>query len=67
MMKHASVGNALTQAEWEAEDIHLIDGLPAGQVLMTSIPPSGMCRVLNIYYDPQQGKAIVEYDDEPVS
>jgi hypothetical protein len=30
-----------------------------------SIPPSGKCKILNIYWDPEREKIEVEYDDNP--
>jgi len=65
-LKHASVGDQLTRAEWEGDDLHELNGQPAADVIVTSIPPLGMCRIINIYYDPEQDKAIVQYDDQPV-
>ena len=34
------------------------------QVLST--PPPGMCRVTNIYVDPNSGKLVIKYDETPV-
>ena len=65
-VKHKSVGDGLEQVEWEGVSVHEIDGVPLGDVIITSIPPSGMCRILNIYWDPDVQRAIVEYDDEPI-
>ena len=33
---------------------------------MVSKPPSGKCRVTNLYVDPSTGKVVVEYEDTPV-
>jgi len=65
-VKHKSVGIDLQRAEWEAVDAHELDGKLLSDVIVTSIPVSGMCRILNIYYNPQNHKVIVEYDDEPM-
>lgn len=34
-------------------------------VLLVSEPPSGKCKVINIYWDPDTQKAVFEYDDTP--
>lgn len=65
-LKHKAVGVELSPTEWEAEDIHRFEGKVAGEVLITSIPPSGMCKILNVYYNPQNHKMVVEYEDVPV-
>jgi len=65
-LKHGSVGTQLTKAEWEADDVHELAGRPAGEVIVTSVPPSGKCRIVNLYYDPVTDKAIVEYEDNPI-
>lgn len=64
--RHKGVGVDLYRSEWEAIDAHEFDGESAGKVLMLSVPPSGKCRILNIYYDPVENKAIFEYEDVPV-
>lgn len=33
---------------------------------MASSPPSGKCKVTNLYVDPDTGKLTVEYDNNPV-
>jgi hypothetical protein len=33
---------------------------------ITSNPPSGMCQITNIYWDPISKKAVFEYEDTPV-
>lgn len=38
-------------------------GPPGG---IPSNPPSGKCRIVNQYWDPDLQKVIVEYDDEPI-
>ena len=38
----------------------------AGLSELKSVPPSGKCKVTNIYVDPVTGKVIVDYDDTPV-
>lgn len=43
----------------------------AGWVLLDgsrieSVPPTGKCRVTNIFVDPGTGKLVVQYDDTPV-
>jgi len=38
---------------------------PVWSAAFTSSPPSGMCRVTNLYVDPATGKLVVEYDDTP--
>jgi len=66
-LRHKSVGIDLTQVEWEAGDSHEIDGSPAGEVVVTSVPPSGGCKILNVYFDPEVEKMIVEYEDIPIA
>ena len=33
---------------------------------IVSNPPSGCCRITNVYWDPEVEKVVVEHDDEPV-
>jgi len=33
---------------------------------VVSNPPQGMCKVVNIYINPQTGKLVADYDDVPV-
>lgn len=33
---------------------------------LTSSPPSGKCKVTNLYVDPVSGKLTIEYDNNPV-
>ena len=40
--------------------VHTTDGLAVS-------PPTGKCRVVNMYVDPLTGRLIVEYDDQPVT
>uniref|UniRef100_A0A6M3M3X1 Uncharacterized protein n=1 Tax=viral metagenome TaxID=1070528 RepID=A0A6M3M3X1_9ZZZZ len=65
MMKHKDVGSKLTKAKWEAEDTHELRGYPAGDIILVSIPPSGNCKIVNVYYDPDIQKAVFEYEDTP--
>lgn len=30
-----------------------------------SKPPSGKCKIINIYIDPETGKVVIEYDKTP--
>lgn len=32
---------------------------------LSSVPPHGMCKVVNLYVNPDTGKFIVEYDNTP--
>lgn len=64
--KHQTVGTKLTQSEWESAGLHQIDGNPALDVIVVSNPPSGKCKILNMYYDPDIGKAVFQYEDTPV-
>jgi len=34
--------------------------------VLVSIPPKGKCAVMNIYVDPDTGKLVVEYNDDPL-
>jgi hypothetical protein len=36
MVKHASVGPDLSRVEWEASGTHVIDGVPAGELLVSN-------------------------------
>lgn len=29
-----------------------------------SLPPRGMCKIINIYFDPERNKMVVEYDNQ---
>lgn len=33
---------------------------------VVTTPPSGKCKVINVYVDPDTGKLIVQYDNMPV-
>ena len=39
--------------------------LPAEVTYIPSNPPTGKCKVLNIYVDPDTGKLVIEYEDTP--
>jgi len=46
---------------------HNHDGVNSRQGTgIPSNPPSGKCKVVNIYVDPGTGKTVVEYDNTPV-
>jgi len=71
IFKHRQVRESLqgrieSSRHWEAMDMHEIDGRPAGDVILVSLPPSGKCRILNIYWDPVSEKAVFEYEDTPI-
>ena len=51
--------------DWQSDQLHTIRGHVAGDVILCSIPPSGKCKVINVYWDPQLERAVFEYDDEP--
>ena len=61
--KHRDVGGELDRTEWEGQDTHEIEGKPAGDVIVPSLPPVGKKRVQNIYYDPDTGEMFVEVED----
>lgn len=61
--KHITVGPELSKAEWESEDAHEIDGKPAVDVIVPSLPPSEKKRVTNIYYDQVTGDLYVQVED----
>lgn len=63
--KHGSVGGELSQDEWESPAAHMIGDSVAGDVILVSQPPSGMCRVVNVYWNPQNHKAVFEFNDVP--
>lgn len=52
-------GVAVTEVLLQAQKVGLVDRI-------CSRPPSGMCQVTGLYVNPETGKIIVEYDDEPV-
>ena len=49
--------------DWRENPPRLLRGSGA---LLVSKPPSGKCKVINIYVDPDTGKTIVEYENTPV-
>jgi hypothetical protein len=54
---------------WDDGAGHVMPGLAnklLEDVLLISDPPPGACRILNIYWNPELGKAIFEYEDTPV-
>jgi hypothetical protein len=38
---------------------------PGDNATIRSIPPTGKCAILNMYWDPDEQKVIYEYEDEP--
>ena len=38
---------------------------PGSNATVRSIPPSGKCRILNVYWDPDEEKAVFEFEDVP--
>lgn len=46
--------------------IHTMGGRLLKDIILISRPPSGMCRILNVYWDPLNEKAVFKYEDEPV-
>lgn len=45
------------------------DKIPVAELpdsVLISQPPSGKCKVTNIYVDPATGKLVVKYEDIPV-
>jgi len=63
ILKHKTVGPDLDRTEWEGDDTHEIDGVAAGEVIVVTVPPTGMKKVLNLYYDPATGNFLVELED----
>ncbi len=39
---------------------------PGWEAFIPSVPPSGKCKVVNIYVDPDTGKLVIEYEEIPV-
>jgi len=41
--------------------------LPDGEEfpMLKSAPPSGKCKITNLYVDPVTGKVVIQYDDTP--
>lgn len=65
--KHKTVGTQLTQAEFEALDLHELDGVQFGTIVLKSKPPSGYYKVVNLYVEKVGAnyKLKVEYEDTP--
>jgi len=63
IVKHVPVGEGLDSVEWVGEELH---ALPTDTILITSKPPSGMCKVVELFVNPQTGKFVVRYDNTPV-
>lgn len=65
--KHKSVGTQLTQAEFEGVDLHELDGVQFGTIVLKSKPPSGYYKVVNLYVEKVGAnyKLKVEYEDTP--
>jgi len=61
--KHVTAGAELTQAEWEATGMHEIDGSPAGDVIVVTVPPSEKKKITNMYWDPVTGDLYVQVED----
>jgi hypothetical protein len=53
---------------WDDGAAHVVAGttLLLEEVILVSNPPVGMCRILNVYWNPETGKAVFEYEDTPV-
>ena len=37
----------------------------AESILLVSDPPTGKCKVINVYWDPDTQRAVFEFDDTP--
>jgi hypothetical protein len=57
--------NELKQKLQETED-EVKSAEKAVELHILSNPPSGKCKITNIYIDPVTGKTVVEYDTVPV-
>ena len=44
---------------------YILVSTPVTNFVLSS-PPSGYCKVKNLYVDPGTGKVVVEYDDTPI-
>jgi hypothetical protein len=66
--KHKTVGTELTQTEFEAVDLHELDGVKFGDIILKSEPPSGYYKVVNLYVEKvgESYKLKVEYEDTPI-
>ncbi len=62
-LKHKTAGVELSKDEWEAEDMHEIDGQDASEVIIPSLPPTQKKRVKNIYYDQDADDLYFEVED----
>ena len=65
--KHRSVGTQLTQAEFEELDLHELDGVQFGNIVVKSEPPSGYYKVVNLYVEKVGAvyKLVVQHEDTP--
>ena len=65
--KHKSVGGELTQAEFEGLDLHELDGVLFGNIVIVSKPPSGYYKVVNLYCEKVGAtyQLVVEHEDVP--
>src|SRR5262245_5482217 len=71
MVRHASVGSDLSRAEWEAAGTHVVDNIPAGQVLMSNgstiigVTPTGVPRYAAIIFTLGDGLNAINPANEP--
>ena len=65
--KHKSVGTQLTQAEFEDLELHELDGVQFGNIVVKSEPPSGYYKVVNIYCEKVGSiyKLVVDHETDP--
>ncbi len=53
--------------EENIEEKSNLERVDSSMAKIRSVPPSGMCKVLNIYWNPRIKKLVIVYDDAPVS
>lgn len=65
--KHKTVGTQLEQAEFKDVELHVLDGVKFGDIIIKSEPPSGYYKVVNLYVEKVGAnyKLKVEYEDTP--
>ena len=65
--KHKSVGTQLTQEEFEGVELHELDGVQFGTIVLKSVPPSGKYKIFNMYMEKVGSiyKLYIEHSDVP--
>ena len=64
MAKKVLIGG--DSGDWNSILNEAVRALLLENEVIESEPPSGKCKVTNLYVDPNTEKLVVEYDDQPV-